>query len=67
VLLKQLLDEQEGPTENEHCTTDDFEEAQYDSEDVKPMNVVYADSASDSHKGIYTNTSLYAFTSTYFL
>jgi len=51
--LKQPLDEQTGPIENKH-TTDDFGEVQHDSEDVKPMNVIYADSALDSCTGIQT-------------
>ena len=52
---KQPLDEQTGPTENKH-TIDDFGEAQYDNEDDKPMNMVYADSAPDSYKGMQTNS-----------
>ena len=55
-LIKQIgpeqpLDEQAGPTENKH-SMDDFGEAQYDSEDDKAMNMIYADSAPDSYKGM---------------
>ena len=59
LILKQPLDKQAVPIENEY-PTDDFGEAQYDSEDVKPMSVVCVNSAPDPHKGIQThNTSTY--------
>ena len=58
VQIKQPQEKQTGPTENEY-TTDDFGEPQYDSEDVKPMSVVYADSATDPHKGIQTQTQYF--------
>ena len=54
IQIKQPNNTQAGAIENEY-STDDLGEPQYDSGDVQPMNVVYAESAADP----YTKTSLF--------
>ena len=50
VQIKQPNDTQVGAIENEF-STDDLGGSQYDSENVQPTNMVYAESAADPHKG----------------